>query len=188
MVIFTPGIYALSLNNRMVAISFWLKCTVTGKSFRAPFLSKLFIPPFVDTVIFLRFLHALIYFTKSVLFETLFVKHVSSINHVCLMSAQRCIRITPTCTRFFQSDLYIAPIHGRFSGMSSILFPHVGSRYVLVPPLDLYHFRVLLCRCVLHVLKRKNFHLFRCFLYGNQISRALFLPMQICRDVLTRSL
>ena len=99
-VILTPGIAATSLNGILVAKEFWLKCTVIGKIFRVAVLSKLFRPPFVDTVSFSWFLHVMIYFTKSVLFETLFVEHVSSSNHVCLISAQLFVRITTTCDSF----------------------------------------------------------------------------------------
>ena len=52
----------------------------------------------------------------------------------------------PSVPGLYQSDLDIGPNNDRFSGMSSILFPQLGSRYVLVPSIDLYRFRVLLCR------------------------------------------
>ena len=101
-VILIPGISVTSLNNRMVVIEFWFNCTVIGKKFRVAFLLKLCRPLFVNTLSFSWFLHVLIYFTKFVLFETLFVEHVSSIAHVCLISSQLCVRITATCAIFLQ--------------------------------------------------------------------------------------
>ena len=98
-VILTPRISATSLNDRMVAIDFGLKCYVIGEHFRVHFLLKLFRPTFFDTVSLLWSLHVMIYFTKSMFFETLFVEHVSSSNHVCFIAAKLCVRVTPTCAR-----------------------------------------------------------------------------------------
>ena len=78
------------------------------------------------------------------------MEHVYSSTHVCLIAAQLYVRITPICASFV---FYIGPSNYRFAGMSSILFPYVVSRYVPVPPLDLYHFRVPICRRVRHAVQ-----------------------------------